>query len=95
MGHFRKRIHGDGLLSALGFVVSGAFLMGLLGSLHWFFDLFSHFRMQYLVILLCVVGYFGVRKRYIHLIVFGIFLVVTLATILPLYIGTSRPGGGP
>ena len=41
------RVSVIGLLMAAGFVAGAATAFGFLGRFWWFFDLFSHFRMQY------------------------------------------------
>ena len=84
-----------GLLAAAGVVACAATLFGFLGRFSWFLDLFSHFRVQYLVGLL-VLGlllFIGRRRR--TAATFLAFATVNLALILPLYFGRqSRPADG-
>jgi endonuclease/exonuclease/phosphatase (EEP) superfamily protein YafD len=81
-----------GMLSAAGFAACTATVLGFLGQAWWFFDLFSHFRVQYLlglsVIALILLLF---RKRRISL-VFAAFALINLAVILPIYIGKPPAG---
>ena len=42
----------EGIASVFGIGLAVATLLGFLGRLHWMFDLFSHFRVQYMQICL-------------------------------------------
>lgn len=86
----KRIIRIDGLVSSLGFLASAGFLVGYFGKLSWLFDLFSHFRMQYLVLLTLVVCYFGICKRVVHIIVYGLFLFTILGSLFSLYVGKSQ-----
>jgi endonuclease/exonuclease/phosphatase (EEP) superfamily protein YafD len=58
----------DGLV-ALGVIGTGAaFGLGLLGREHWEADLLSHFRVQYVLVLLLACSYFLVRRRWMLLL---------------------------
>lgn len=46
----------SGLLSVLVFLGGLATLLGWLGAMHWFFDLFAHFRVQYGIALILLGG---------------------------------------
>jgi len=76
-----------GLLSAAGAIASIATIFGFLGSFSWFFDLFSHFRVQYILGLLVVgILLWGGRNRKTA----GLFLwlaVVNMAVVFPFYFG--------
>jgi endonuclease/exonuclease/phosphatase (EEP) superfamily protein YafD len=80
------------MLSAAGFVACTATVFGFLGQAWWFFDLFSNFRVQYLlglsVIALILLPF---RKRRTSLI-FSAFALINLAIILPIYIGKPSAG---
>ena len=80
----RKRVEVFGLLVAAGAVICAVTLFGFAGRLWWVFDLFSHFRVQYLLsislIILLLVG-----KRFRASAVFGLFAAINLACILPYY----------
>ncbi len=80
-----------GLLTACGATATAATVFGFLGGYWWFFDLFSHFRVQYFIglALLAVILLFS--RRYALAACFGAFAVANLATIAPLYVG--RPSG--
>lgn len=84
------RISPWGLLSVCGAMASGATVLGLLGRFWWAFDLFSHFRAQYFYTLLTVAFLFLVRRRYWATTGFGLFAVLNLCSILPLYFGAEQ-----
>ena len=84
-----------GLLTVAGVVACAATLFGFLGRFWWFLDLFSHFRVQYLVGLLVfgLLLFLGHRRRTAAM--FLVFACVNLVMVLPLYFGRqSRPAGG-
>ena len=75
------------LLILSGTVASIATILGFLGSFSWFFDLFSHFRVQYFLGLLVIGVLMWVGK---HRKTAGIFLllaVVNMAVVFPFYFG--------
>ena len=78
-----------GLLEAAGTIVAGATLLGFLGPFWWFFDLFSHFRVQYFLTLLLVALALASGRQWKAAITFGILAALNLATIAPLYVGRS------
>jgi endonuclease/exonuclease/phosphatase (EEP) superfamily protein YafD len=86
---FQLRIRPWGVITAAGAVAGAASLLGFLGSLNWFLDLCSHFRVQYLIglsvvaLLLLIPG----RRRMAGL--YGVLAAVNLGVILPLYFGTT------
>jgi len=79
------------LLTAAGLVMSAATLFGFLGRFSWLLDLFSHFRVQYLVGL----GLTGLihlfSRRFKLAVLFLCMACVNLGLVLPLYF--QRPGG--
>lgn len=46
----------SGIIDLLSLGLLAATLLGFLGSLHWFIDLFSHFRVQYMQLCLPLIG---------------------------------------
>ena len=76
-----------GLVSACGAGVSAATLLGFVGRLWWVLDLFAHFRVQYLVALTVAALALLVLRRWLTVACFGLFWLVNLVTILPLYVG--------
>ena len=64
---------------------------GFLGTAWWRFDLTSHFRVQYFVVLTAGTIVFAVGRKWKMAIVPGISAVLNLALILPLYSGPSVP----
>jgi endonuclease/exonuclease/phosphatase (EEP) superfamily protein YafD len=81
-----------GFLTAAGVVASVVTLLGFLGRFSWFLDLFSHFRVQYMLglLVLGVLLFIGRRRR--TAAAFLVLACVNLVPVFPLYFGaTSRP----
>ncbi len=85
LGFLRLRVYPWGLLTAAGVVTCAATAFGFLGRFSWFLDLFSHFRVQYLIALsiLGVLFLLGCRRRTAAL--FIAFACINLGMVLPLY----------
>jgi hypothetical protein len=67
-------------------------VIGFCGSIYWFFDLFSYYRPQYMIVLLASgVVLFGFRKWREGCAAF-FFGMVNLLMILPLYWPVAEPG---
>jgi endonuclease/exonuclease/phosphatase (EEP) superfamily protein YafD len=75
-------------LAAPGIVACSATLFGFLGKFSWFLDLFSHFRVQYLLGLAVITVPFLVVRRWRTAAVFLVFAAINLLVILPLYTGS-------
>ena len=84
-----KRVTLLGLCVSAGAVVCAATLLGFAGRLWWFFDLFSHFRVQYLLSLSLVVLLTLLGRRFRASGVFGLFVAANLACILPYYLSVD------
>lgn len=86
-----------GFVAAAGTVAGVSTLFGFLGRLWWFFDLFSHFRVQYFWGLVAVAALLLLLKRRKLAAGFGAAAVINLAVVLPLYFGgaggAAAPGG--
>ena len=80
-----------GLLTAAGAIVGVSSAIGFLGPFWWFFDLFSHFRVQYSVILFLVVAGLLFGRQWIAAGVFAALALVNAATVVPLYVGATLP----
>lgn len=86
-GVFRFSVRPWGLLTAAGSVACLVTMLGFLGRFSWVFDLFSHFRVQYVVVL----SIFGVillagRQRIAAMTMFGFALLNSLP-VLPVFVG--------
>lgn len=79
-------LHPSGLLTAAGFVACSATLFGFLGRFSWFLDLFSHFRVQYLIGLNILGVFLLVARRFKTAAVFFAFASINLGFVLPLYL---------
>jgi len=84
-----------GLIQAAGTLAATASVLGFVGAWHWFFDLCSHFRVQYALglggaaVLLLIPG----CRRWT--LAFGALAALNLGMILPLYFGrTPAPAAG-
>lgn len=87
---FSPSIKPWGLFTAAGVVASVATVLGFLGRFSWFFDLFSHFRVQYFFALL-VLGVLLLAGRCRRTAaVFLMLALVNLAVVLPLYFGKAN-----
>lgn len=87
---FSRGLRPWGLLTSAGVVACAATLLGFGGRFSWFLDLFSHFRVQYLVGLtvlglVCLLG----RRRGAAAAFLG-FAVLNLVPVLPLCIGAHK-----
>ncbi len=84
------RVRPWGLLTAAGVVVCATTLFGFLGQWSWFLDLFSHFRVQYMIGLavLCFLLLIG-RRRRIAATFLG-FACINLVLVVPLYFGSQN-----
>ena len=85
----RKRVELFGLLIAAGAIISAVTLFGFAGRLWWVFDLFSHFRVQYLLSILPIITLLLLGKRFRASAVFGLFAAINLACILPYYLSAG------
>jgi endonuclease/exonuclease/phosphatase (EEP) superfamily protein YafD len=76
------------LLGAAAILASGATVLGFLGRLWWAFELVSHFRAQYCLMLMgsaCLYLLGGKRRAAMRA---SIFTFINLSVIVPLYLGT-------
>lgn len=85
-GLFSFRVRPMGLVIAAGTVASAATVMGFFGRFSWFLDLFSHFRVQYLLGLLVSGFLLLIWHRRRTAIAFLALACVNLALVVPLYI---------
>lgn len=80
-----------------GFSAIAGMIFGWLGGYFWFFDLFSHFQVQYFLALLFACAFIIIEKSYILSIAIGIFLLANFAQIMPFYLSEKAslalPGG--
>jgi len=73
-------------------VASVATVLGFLGRFSWILDLFSHFRVQYMLGLLVIGVFMLVGRRRKTASVFLAFACVNIMLVIPLYLGAStRP----
>ncbi|MFH1769358.1 MAG: endonuclease/exonuclease/phosphatase family protein [Parcubacteria group bacterium] len=64
-----------------------ALILGKLGKYNWWFDLFSHFQMQYFIAFFVLGVILLVLKKFKYVAVSLIGVLLTLLAIMPVYIG--------
>lgn len=79
-------LHPRGLLTAAGFVVCLATLFGFMGRFSWFLDLFSHFRVQYLLGLSIIGTLLLVARSIKTAAVLFVFASINFGFVLPMYL---------
>lgn len=83
--HYAQSVKGIADVVAIGLAIATTF--GFLGRFHWFLDLFSHFRVQYMQICLILIGialWKRLNKRAVALVLLA---CLNYAFVLPLYFG--------
>ena len=87
MSAFLKiRVRLYGLLTAAGAVVFLSTLLGFGGQFWWVLDLFSHFRVQYLISISVILSLLLIGRRFRTAAVLGLCLAGNLACVLPYYV---------
>jgi endonuclease/exonuclease/phosphatase (EEP) superfamily protein YafD len=87
----KKSISLNGILDVVAVGILVATVFGYLGRFNWFFDLFSHFRVQYLQ--LCLIPFIVALWQRRNKLAIGLVLLVCLnyTFVLPLYFGKPGP----
>lgn len=83
-----------GLFGALDFLAISlgiATLLGFLGRFVWFFDLFSHFRVQYMQLCLPLIGIALWQRSNKRAGAIVVLAMVNYALVLPFYFGNPEP----
>lgn len=80
----------NSMCSVLAVGVIVASVLPLLGHLWWVFDLFSHFRVQYLMLSVLAVGVFVIRKIWR-----GVAMMLPIFLLNAFAVGAARPTNGP
>ncbi|MBN2146942.1 MAG: endonuclease/exonuclease/phosphatase family protein [Anaerolineales bacterium] len=81
----------DLILWAAVILLCVATLGGFLGRIWWRFELLSHFRLQYLVLLTLLGLIFALRGQTVGALLGKIFALLNLVLILPLYLPQRKP----
>lgn len=87
------RIRPWGIITAAGAVACAATVLGFCGRFGWFFDLFSHFRVQYFLGLALAAALLLISRQRKAAACFGIVAMINLVVILPLYFGDTLEAG--
>jgi endonuclease/exonuclease/phosphatase (EEP) superfamily protein YafD len=87
----KKNLSLIGIVDVIAVGLAIVTLFGFLGRFHWFLDLFSHFRVQYMQ--LCLVPFFIALWKHCNKRAAALVILVCLnyALVLPLYIGKPAP----
>ena len=87
----RNRSTLDGVLDLITLGLLAATLLSFLGRFYWFFDLFSHFHVQYMQ--LCLIPFFIAmwKQRYRWAVTLVAIVCINYAYVLPLYLGKPDP----
>ncbi len=78
----------DGIASVIGIGLLLASLLGFMGRTFWFFDLFSHFRVQYMQVCLILIGIALWRRQNKRAVALILLACLNYAFVLPLYVGS-------
>ena len=79
------------ILALLTIILTFLTLCGFMGKLWWFFDMASHFRMQYFANLALLAFLFFVGKKFSQATFAGTFALVNLSLVMPPITGNSNP----
>ena len=88
---FTLRLRLWDLLTASGAILTTTTVLAFGGSLWWFLDLFTHFRVQYFLGLSVLALVLLFPRRYRASGIFGLFALVNFCVIVPLYFGRESP----
>lgn len=77
-----------GIADLLAAGLAASTLFGFLGKLHWLFDLFSHFRVQYMQLCLPLIGIYLWKRMNRRAVAVLVLAAINYALVLPLYFGT-------
>jgi endonuclease/exonuclease/phosphatase (EEP) superfamily protein YafD len=87
----RKSLSLTGIVNVIDVGLTSATLLGFFGKLFWIFDLFSHFRVQYMQLCLLMVGFSIWKRLNKRAIIFTALACLNYAFVLPLYFGKPSP----
>ncbi len=90
------RLRPWGLLSAVGAVLCLASITGFAGRYWWLLDITSHFRVQYLFLLVVLILILSLARKFKTAAILALFAFVNLYFILPAYFpsnGNMRNSG--
>ncbi len=90
-GFLSGRVRVWGLITAAGIMAAAGTVLGFFGWAGWVPDLFSHFRVQYFLMLGAAALLLLIPKKHKTATVFGLLAAVNLSLIAPFYLG--NPAG--
>ena len=86
-----QRTRWNGFLDIFALGIALATLLGFFGRFSWIFDLFSHFRVQYMQIGLVLIGVALWRRQNKRAVALVLLASLNYAFVLPLYFGKPAP----
>lgn len=86
-----QKIDLSGITDVLGIGLAIATFLGFFGRLFWLFDLFAHFRVQYMQICLILIGIALWQRRNKRAVALILLACLNYAFVLPLYFGKPAP----
>ncbi len=87
----QKKLSINGLVDVVALGLTLATLLGFLGRFSWIFDLFSHFRVQYMQLCLVLIGITLWRRQNKRAVAIVLLACLNYAFVLPLYFGKPSP----
>jgi endonuclease/exonuclease/phosphatase (EEP) superfamily protein YafD len=90
----RALISLEGLIRVCGTGLAITTVFGWLGGVHWFLDLFSHFRVQYMQLCLVLIAVALWKRMHQQAIMLVLLAALNYAFVLPLYVGKPVPQPG-
>lgn len=81
-----------GLFSAAGAVVCFVSALGFVGRVWWALELASHFRVQYVLILLVFSVVFAAARKWKPCAVFVVFFLMNVSVVVPVYLKPDLKG---
>lgn len=87
----QQKLSTGGIVDVMAIGLAVATLFGFLGRLHWFLELFSHFRVQYMQIGLVLIGIALWQRRNKRAIALLLLACLNYAFVLPFYFGKPAP----
>ena len=82
------------LITAAGAIASVVTILSFFGPLSWFFDLISHFRVQYFLALTAAALLLLIPRQHKAALCFTLLATANLSMILPLYLGHAEGCSG-
>ncbi len=90
----QSKVSLSGIMDVFTAGIAAATLFGFLGNLHWVFDLFAHFRVQYFQLCLVLIAIALWKRMNKRALIILALIAVNYSLVLPLYFGKPEPATG-